>query len=99
MLSENQVNEFHRNGCLVGDRILSDGEIDELRRELDRVISRGPNGFAPGEPKPVHIANLSRDKDQAVWQIVNIWEASPPFERLLYHPYVGTAISQLTGSP
>jgi ectoine hydroxylase-related dioxygenase (phytanoyl-CoA dioxygenase family) len=99
MLSQAEVDEFDRNGCLVGGRVVSDDEADELRRELDRVISRGPNGFAPGEPKPVQIANLSRDKDQAVWQIVNIWEASPAFERLLYHPRVAKAISQLTKSP
>jgi len=79
--------------------VIDDVEVDELRRELDRVISRGPDGFAPNEPRPVQIANLSRDKSFAVWQIVNIWEASPAFERLLYHPLVTKAISQLSGSP
>src|SRR5690242_18495918 len=98
MLSEQQAKEFQRNGCLVADRVIDDAEVEELRHELDRVIARGPDGFAPGEPKPVQIANLSRDKAQAVWQIVDIWEASPAFERLLYHPLVTTAISQLTGS-
>jgi ectoine hydroxylase-related dioxygenase (phytanoyl-CoA dioxygenase family) len=32
-----------------------------------------------------------------VWQIVNIWEVSPAFERLIHHPFIVKAISQLTG--
>ena len=99
MLSQDQVAEFNRNGCLVGGQVISQNEVQELRDELDRVIGKGQSGFAPGEPQPVQISNLSRDKDQPVWQIVNIWEASPAFERLLYHPRITKALSQLTGKP
>src|SRR2546430_7614113 len=99
MLNNEQVAEFDRNGCLNGGAVIFEREAQELREELDRIISRGQSGFAPGEPQPVMISNISKDKNQAVWQIVNIWEASPAFERLLYNPRIAKAISQLTAKP
>src|SRR5438034_383879 len=99
MLSNEQIAEFTRNGCLIGPEVISQPEVQELRDELDRVIAKGQTGFAPGEPQPVMISNMSKDKEQAVWQIVNIWEASPAFERLLYNSQITKAISQLTAKP
>jgi ectoine hydroxylase-related dioxygenase (phytanoyl-CoA dioxygenase family) len=43
------------------------------------------------------IGNLGGKADSVVWQIVNIWEASPAFERLLYLKPVIEALHQLTG--
>jgi hypothetical protein len=99
MLSEQQVKEFDRNGCLIGGKVIGDDTVQELRDELDRVIAKGQNGFAEGEARPVLISNLSGKADAPVWQIVNIWEASPAFERLLYTRPVIEAISQLTHQP
>jgi len=99
MLNDRQIAEFNRIGCLLGGQVISESEVQELRDQLDRVIDNGKTGFAPGEPQPVMISNLSKDKDQPVWQIVNIWEASPAFERLLYNPRIAKAINQLTGKP
>ena len=46
---------------------------------------------------------MSRRGDEstelAVWQIVNIWEASSAFEGLIYHPSIVKGISQLTDAP
>src|SRR5688500_19282438 len=96
MLDATQVSEFDRNGYLNGGRVLDDADVDELRDELDRVIARGKSGFAPDEPQPVRIADLGKGKSGGeVWQIVNIWEASPAFERLLYLRTVAEGISQL----
>ncbi len=95
MLSSQHVADFDRDGCLIGGKAISDAEVDELRDELDRVIAKGPHGFSTDEPRPVQIANLTTTPGQEVWQIVNIWEASPPFERLLYLRPVVEAIAQL----
>jgi phytanoyl-CoA hydroxylase len=97
MLTEAQVHEFNRNGCLIGGKVLDDEQVEQLRRELDRVIDKGKTGFTDTEPHPVLIQNLGRHQEKPVWQIVNIWEASPPFQQLLFHPHIVRAISQLTG--
>jgi hypothetical protein len=106
-LTEKQVAQFERDGFLNGGRVLSDAEVNELSTELDRIIAKGPDGFAAGEPKPVLFRDLAKPTGDAyttagskpVWQIVNIWEASPLFERFVHHPLIVRAVSRLTGFP
>ena len=104
-LSDLQVGQFHRDGFLNAGMVLSDAEITELSDALAGVIERGPEGFSDGEPGPVLYrdmgAGYESDGRQVSknpnYQIVNIWECSPPFERLIRHPFIVRAISQLTG--
>lgn len=104
MLTPAQVKQFDRDGFLNGGRVLSDAELQELVDDLQRVLDKGPKGFAPGEPKPVLFRNLlgegpyaqNGEKHKMVWQIVNMWEAAPAFEKLLYNPTIVEGICQLT---
>lgn len=99
MLTDAQIATFDKNGYLNGGRLLSDEAVQELRDELDRILEIGPDGFTEGESQPVLFRNMTSETDpeKCVWQIVNIWEASPAYERLIYHPFVVKAIGQLTG--
>ena len=101
MLTDEQINLFEREGCLNGGVLLDNDEVVELRADLDRVLEIGPEGFAEGDPHPVSFRDLRSGADGAsdtpVWQIVNIWEAAPAFERLIYHPFIINSIRQLTG--
>jgi ectoine hydroxylase-related dioxygenase (phytanoyl-CoA dioxygenase family) len=99
MLISQQVAQFDRDGFLNGGRVLDDAQVEELRDELDRVIAASKRGFASGEATPVRISDISAGRGGEVWQIVNIWEASPAFERLLYLEPVAMAISQLAQHP
>lgn len=96
MLSNEQVQFFETNGFLNGGKVLTNEQTDELKNDLMKMIDHGPEGFASDAPRPVSFRNLSGDDNAPVFQIVNIWEASKSFERLLYHPAVVGAISQLT---
>ncbi|MCG3177782.1 MAG: hypothetical protein BIFFINMI_00102 [Phycisphaerae bacterium] len=97
MLTSRQVEQFQRDGCLVAGRVLDWARLEELRGELQRVLDTGPDGFVPGQPRPVRFLDMGKGPSSPVWQIVNIWEASEPFRKLLHHPQVIEAISQLTG--
>jgi ectoine hydroxylase-related dioxygenase (phytanoyl-CoA dioxygenase family) len=100
VLSDKEVARFQREGCFVAPKVISDADVEELRGELDRVIAtHQADGFKDDQPRPVMIGNLGGKADQVVWQIVNIWEASPAFERLLYLKPVVEALHQLTGEP
>ena len=94
-LSPEQVSSFRRDGFLNAGRLLDDAELDELSAEVNRIIAVGPDGFAAGAPRPVLYRAF--EPERPVWQILNIWEASPAFERLMYHPAIVRGISQLTG--
>lgn len=95
MLSESQVRQFDRDGCLIGGQVILPAVAEELCAELDRVIASHEKGWKDGEPEPVMVSKWGDKPDQVIWQIVNIWEASEPFERLLYLKPVVEAISQL----
>ena len=84
MLSKSQVDEFDRNGCLIGGKVIDDAQVQELRDELDRVIAtHEAGGFRETDAQPVMISKWGEKPESIIWQIVNIWEASPAFERLL----------------
>ncbi len=104
MLTQQQIQEFERNGFINAGAALELEEVDELGVELDRILALGPDGFAPSHQQPVCFRDLGDGaaggvSDNPVWQIVNIWEASPVFQRLLYHPFIVKAVSQLTANP
>ena len=93
MLNADQIQDFQRNGFLLGDRILDDNQVGELREELGRVVAEGPE-----EP------DLSRSKatrirvgnpNAPVWQIVNMWQASGAFRALTFHPIIVEEVAQL----
>ena len=59
MLTDQQVEEFNRDGFLNGGRVLGNGEVEELAAELDRVLRKGEDGFAEDEPRPVLLRDLN----------------------------------------
>ncbi|MEE2872683.1 MAG: phytanoyl-CoA dioxygenase family protein, partial [Candidatus Latescibacterota bacterium] len=97
MLDQQHIDEFDRDGFLTVGNLLSAVEVAELSDALDQVLAKGPEGFAEEEPQPVSFRSLSGDEKHPVWQIVNIWEAMPAFEKLIYHPAIVEGISQLAG--
>lgn len=94
MLTNEQVEQFQREGYLLGGRVLDDAQIETLRGELKRIIENQDTL----EDKPARIANLSGNADAPVWQIVNIWQASKPFRKLVSQPTIVEEIAQLTGA-
>ena len=95
MLTSQQIQQFNADGFLNGGQVLCDGEVETLRTEVMRVIDERERKDIP---QPVMVRNMSRDGDKAVWQIVNIWEASAPFRELMARKEITTGIAQLTGA-
>ena len=95
MLSEQQVAAFQRDGYVSGGKVLDDDQVEELRGELARVID---DDGKEEVKQPVLLRNLSRDEAHPVYQIVNIWEASPAYQNLISMPKIVEEIAQLTGA-
>jgi ectoine hydroxylase-related dioxygenase (phytanoyl-CoA dioxygenase family) len=93
MLAEQQIADFQANGFVNGGQLLSDEDVETLRAELARVIQ---DHEKPNVPQPVLLRNLAGDDSAPVWQIVNIWQASAPFKKLVGHPRIAEGIAQLT---
>jgi len=95
MLSQTQVDTFRGKGFLLGNRVLSAEQVEELREELARVID---DYQKDDKPQPVRMANLGGKEQTPVWQIVNIWEASPAYHRLIHNSTIVEEIGQLTSA-
>ena len=94
------IEQFKHHGFINAGKILDLDDVETLGAELDRIIDIGPEGFGDN-PKPVLFRDLTggnEDSPYPVWQIVNVWEASPLFHKLLFHPTIVKAVSQLTGA-
>ena len=95
MLSKEQIEQFQAEGYLNGGPVLTDPEVEHLRSEIMRVIDQRDQ---EGIVQPILVRNLAGNDDAPVWQIVNIWQASDPFQRLIAHPQITRGIAQLTGA-
>jgi phytanoyl-CoA hydroxylase len=99
MLTQAQLDEFHVNGFLKGDVVLSDAEVELLREQLDLVME------GKSVKQPVLNRNLleyadsgmgmDMKKSEKVVQIVNIWMASDAYFQHAKNPRVCEEIAQL----
>jgi len=92
MLTSQQVSQFHRDGFLKGGQMLSEEEASFMSREVLRVIADRQD---LARKQPVLCRDMGKGQTP-IWQIVNIWEASEPFARLIHHPTITAEIAQLT---
>ena len=92
MLNEQQVAFFKEQGYVLGGRVLSDDQIEQLRAETLCVIGQKDDKTVK---QPVMCHNMGRP-EAPVWQIVNIWMASQPFlKHALSNPTVCEEVAQL----
>ncbi len=94
LLDASLIARFHRDGFVLGPKVLDAAALAALHAELDRVIEQRDRTDIP---QPTKIGNLGGDQSRPVWQIVNIWLASDPFRRLLNIDGLGEATQALIG--
>ncbi len=95
MLTAEQVEQYRRSGFVNGGPVLDDATVSTLQSEVLRVIENRENSNVL---QPVHLVNLSSDADHPIWQIVNIWQASPAFQALICNPKIVEMAKQLSGA-
>lgn len=95
MLTAEQIEQYRRSGFVNGGPILDDDTVTVLQREVLRVIDDRDKADTP---QPVLLRNLSPDEAHPIWQIVNIYEASPAFNELVRNPRIAAMAATLTGA-
>jgi ectoine hydroxylase-related dioxygenase (phytanoyl-CoA dioxygenase family) len=91
-LSDEQVAFYRREGYLPGIRLLTDAQVDALRKELEGL-------FDPKHPGH-HLfyeynSNESKDPNTVLFHALGAWRISPGFHDLLWNPAFTVAASQL----
>jgi phytanoyl-CoA hydroxylase len=95
VLTVEQIEQYKRSGFVNGGPVLDDATVERLQAEVLRVIDDRENRAVP---QPVRLSNLSGDEAHPIWQIVNIWEASPAFKALVTNPQIAEMAAQLSGA-
>ena len=94
LLSDHQVYLYKQNGFVNAGPLISEAEATELADEILSVVDHREDQT---RPQPIRVANLSREDQRPIWQIVNIWQASEAFKQLLKNAKLKYYISKLTG--
>jgi len=95
VLTPEQLEQYSRSGFVNGGSVLDDQTVETLQREVLRVIDDRDNAALP---QPVLLRDLGTDPTQPVWQIVNIWQASPAFKALMNNQKILGMAAQLSGA-
>jgi len=93
-LSEDQVEFFNENGYLPGVRILTDVQVEALRKELDDLMNPAHEGR---ELFHEYHANESTDPNRVVFHALGAWRVKPGFHDLLWNPAFLAPAAQLLG--
>ena len=96
IIDEAKLKAYQDDGFVLGGQVITDEEVEELRSELQRVIDEQEDA---SKPQPYSLVNFTGNPDQPVWQIVNIWQASDAFRRLINNSIIVEAAAKLLGSP
>lgn len=93
-LSEDQVAFFHEEGYLKGIRVLTDEQIDALRKELAEIA----DPKHPGHDLFYEFhSNESADPNKVLFHALGHWRITPGFHDLLWNPALVMPASQLLG--
>ena len=95
MLTQEQIEQFRRSGFVNGGPVLDESTVGTLQIEVLRVIDDREKATIP---QPIRLVNLSDDPATPIWQIVNIWQASPEFKELIRNPQIVAMAKQLSGA-
>ncbi|HEX5708972.1 MAG TPA: phytanoyl-CoA dioxygenase family protein [Pyrinomonadaceae bacterium] len=93
-LTDEQLRFFREHGYLKGVRVLTDAQVDVLRRELDELMN--PSRAARRLFYEYH-SNESEDPSAVLFHALGAWRVAPGFHDLLWHPRFTVAARQLLG--
>jgi ectoine hydroxylase-related dioxygenase (phytanoyl-CoA dioxygenase family) len=95
-LSRDQVEFYRQNGYLSGVRLLSDEQVDLLRRELETLV----DPQRPGHELFYEFhSNESTDPNTVLFHALGAWRITPGFHDILWNPAFLMADSQLLDGP
>ena len=93
-LSESQLEFYARHGYLAGVRMLTDDQVDELRKEVNELVD--PNH--PGNHLLYEFSsNESADPQKILFHALGAWRIAPGLHDILWNPAFTVPAAQLLG--
>lgn len=95
-LTDDQLGFFREQGYLAGVPLLTDEQVERLRRELEELMTPSPAARALFYE---YHSNESEDPNTVLFHALGAWRVAPGFHDLLWHPRFTVAARQLLGGP
>jgi len=95
VLTAEQLEQYRRSGFVNGGPLLDEATVTALQAEMVRVIDDKDNAAVP---QPVMLRSIGPDEAHPLWQIINVWEASPAYNALTHNPRLLEMAAQLSGA-
>ena len=102
VLSEEQVEQFRRDGYLKFRQVVTGAQVDLMRAALDRIIGEElaaeggegrPPEFAYGHDRKGQHPAASGRQQRKIHQFVNIWKVALEYRETVHNPTVTAAVS------
>jgi hypothetical protein len=94
-LTEQQIEQFNRDGYIKNIPVLSEQQCDILLRDLSQLMDPNHPGFALWYE--FH-SNETGDPHHVLFHSLGAWRISVPFHDILWHPAVLVPAAQLLGN-
>lgn len=100
VLSQEQVEGFHRDGYLRFGRVLDAAGVEGLREALTRAAASAhdPGADVPPEFAYGHEAHGARSSGRAIHQYLNLWKVAPEYRAVVDHPAITGVARDLMGA-
>jgi phytanoyl-CoA hydroxylase len=106
ILTQDQVDRFHRDGYLKFGRVLSEQQVEILRTALDRTIQQELARVDDSGLPPEFVYGHDRKGEQTkgrreIHQFVNMWKVVPEYREVIHSPLITGAVRDLmpAGTP
>jgi len=99
-LTQEQIDQYQRDGALIYRNFLSEDEVDSLLAEIsDAVGKMGRNKVAENADYGKDGAERSEDSyyDNVFLQKVNLWKVNDAIKRIFLGPELGEMVTKLAG--
>lgn len=93
LLTQSQIDRFHRDGFLVLPGLFDDGEVDALGRAAEQVRAQALAGSGEG-----HLFREVEGRPQ-YYRTNGVWDRHPAFRQATVKPALLAAIGQCLGHP
>lgn len=80
------VRAFDRDGFVNAGTVLSETELEELRRDLELHMDACFRGVPRAAARPFYSVDVSKNAGDSHFQLCGMWKVSAPFRRLIENP-------------
>ena len=95
-LIQEQIDTYQRNGCLILDEFLTEGELNEMRAAVTEGVAQMGKQKVAGDGN-IEMVEEDTYYDRVFLQRLNLWKINETIKRYFLNPQLGEMLCKLEG--